>query len=279
MGYPPSLEANSASGLFQCRYPGKYKYMNKTTAATSTVKERIIQFSWQHLLLLGSMFFMTLGVALCVRSNLGSGVISSIPMAFTLAGEAGLAPAWTIGGYTNIMNIILVMAQIVVLRRRFERVQLLQLVVGFIFGAMLDVNMWLTSFLSYETLAHQVIAQLAGATILGAAVAAEIRCGSVTMPGEGIQVAIARVTGKPFPLVKMMVDTTLVIIAVICGFCFFGSWPWTVVGPGTLFAMVYVGYVVKLVNPRMGWFDRLLDYRPGFRRYIYGLARFIYPKQ
>jgi len=24
----------------------------------------------------------------------------------------------------------------------------------------------------------------------------------------------------------------------------------------------------------MGWFDRLLNYHPGFRRYLYGLARY-----
>ena len=243
-------------------------------------KEKVIGFVWQHILLLLSMFFMTFGVALCVRSNLGSGVISSIPMSFSLAGEAGLAPGWTIGGYTNIMNVILVAAQILVLRRRFEPIQLFQLLIGFVFGFLLDVNMWITSlFSSYETLPVQIIAQFSGATVLGCAVAAEIRCGSVTMPGEGIQVAIAQVTGKPFPVVKIMVDTTLVILAVISGFCFFGRWPWTVVGPGTLFAMFYVGYVVKLVNPHLHWFDRLLDYRPGFRRYIYGLARFIYPKK
>ena len=242
-------------------------------------KDVAIGFVWLHLLLLLSMFFMTFGVALCVRSNLGSGVISSIPMSFTLAGEAGLAPGWTIGGYTNIMNIILVMAQVVVLRRRFEPIQFFQLLIGFIFGMFLDINMWLTSFFPYSTLAAQIIAQLVGATVLGCAVAAEIRCGSVTMPGEGIQVAIACVTGKPFPVIKITVDTILVVLAVISGFCFFGTWPWTVVGPGTLFAMFYVGYVVKLVNPHLGWFDRLLDYRPGFRRYIYGLARFIYPKR
>lgn len=243
-------------------------------------KRKVIGFVWQHFLLLLSMFFMTFGVALCVRSNLGSGVISSIPMSFSLAGEAGLAPGLTIGGYTNIMNVILVVAQILVLRRRFEPIQLFQLIIGFIFGCLLDINMWLTSYFStYETLLPQIAAQLAGATILGCAVAAEIRCGSVTMPGEGIQVAIAKVTGKPFPTVKIIVDTTLVILAVISGFYFFGVWPWTVVGPGTLFAMFYVGYVVKLVNPHLGWFDRLLDYRPGFRRYIYGLARVIYPKK
>ncbi|MBD5191002.1 MAG: hypothetical protein HDS93_03975 [Bacteroidales bacterium] len=246
----------------------------------SFTKEKVIGFVWQHFLLLLSMFFMTFGVALCVRSNLGSGVISSIPMAFSLAGECGLAPGLTIGGYTNIMNIILVVAQILVLRRRFDPIQLFQLLIGFVFGCLLDVNMWLTSLFSdYESILSQIIAQLAGATVLGCAVAVEIRCGSVTMPGEGIQVAISRVSGKPFPIVKIMVDTTLVILAVISGYFFFDSWPWTVVGPGTLFAMFYVGYVVKLVNPHLGWFDRLLDYRPGFRRYIYGLARFIYPRK
>ncbi|MBD5333007.1 MAG: hypothetical protein HDR97_04615 [Bacteroides sp.] len=243
-------------------------------------KEKIIGFAWQHFLLLLSMFFMTFGVALCVRSNLGSGVISSIPMSFSLAGEAGLAPGLTIGGYTNIMNVILVMAQILVLGRRFEAIQLFQLLIGFVFGCLLDVNMWLTSFFStYQEIVAQIVAQLAGATILGCAVATEIRCGSVTMPGEGIQVAIARVSGRPFPIVKIIVDTTLVILAVISGYCFFGVWPWTVVGPGTLFAMFYVGYVVKMVNPHLGWFDHLLSYRPGFRRYIYGLARFIYPRR
>ena len=240
-------------------------------------KKCIIGFVWQHLWLIISMFFMTLGVALCVRSNLGSGVISSVPMSFTLAGEAGLAPALTIGGYTNIMNVILVAAQILVLRRRFDPVQLFQLIIGFIFGFLLDVNMIITSFISYNSILTQIIAQFVGATVLGAAVAMEIRCGSVTMPGEGIQVAIARVTGKPFPIVKICVDTILVSLAVVSGFCFFGSWPWTVVGPGTLFAMFYVGFIVKLVIPHLGWFDRILAYRPGFRRYIYGLARWIYP--
>ncbi len=241
-------------------------------------KDRVVGFLWQHVLLILSMYFMTFGVALCVRSNLGSGVISAIPMSFTLAGEEGLAPGWTIGGYTNVMNFVLVGAQLLILRRRFEPVQLFQLVVGVVFGALLDANMWVTSWFStYQSLPAQIIAQLAGATILGCAVAAEIRCGSVTMPGEGIQVAIARVTGRPFPVVKIAVDTTLVVLAVASGYFFFGAWPWTVVGPGTLFAMFYVGYVVKLVNPRLGWFDRLLAYRPGFRRYIYGLARFIYP--
>lgn len=243
------------------------------------MKSRSIEFIWQHFLLITSLYFMTLGVALCVRSNLGSGVISAIPMVFSMAGEAGLAPPLTIGGYTNIMNIILVIAQILVLRKQFEKVQLLQLIIGFVFGILLDINMGLTSLFSYNSLSHQIIAQGLGCSILAVAIAFEIRCGSVTMPGEGIQVAVSKVTGQPFPKIKIMIDTLLVAIAVVTGFCFFKTWLWNVVGPGTLFAMFYVGFMVRLVSPHLEWFDKVVAYRPGFRRYIYGLARFIYPNR
>lgn len=249
------------------------------TMQGTDLKNKVLGFVWQHLLLLVSLFFMTFGVALCVRSGLGSGVISAIPMVMSLAGDDGLAPGLSIGEYTYIMNGVFVALQVLIMRRAFEPVQLFQLLVGFFFGYMLDVNMAVTSLIDYDSVTAQVAAQLAGCTVLGAAIAFEIRCGSVTMPGEGIQVAVSKVTGKPFPTVKICIDTLLVVIATIIGFIYFGRWMWNVVGVGTLFAMFYVGCVVRFVSKRIGWFDRLLAYRPGFRRYIYGLARFIYPRR
>lgn len=97
------------------------------------------------------------------------------------------------------MNIILVFGQILVLRKRFESVQLFQLLIGFVFGTLIDVNMWATSFVDCSVLTHQIIAQLLGCTIMGVGIAFEVRCGSVTMPGEGLPVAISRVSGQPFP--------------------------------------------------------------------------------
>lgn len=242
-------------------------------------KERTAAFLWQHILLCVSLFIMTLGVALCVRSNLGSSVISTIPYVMTLAGEAGFTPHLSIGEYTYLMNAVFVILQIAILRRRFEPVQLFQIIIGFAFGALLDLNMVLTSWIACDTLPAQTFVQWLGCTVLGIGIAFELRCGSVTMPGEGITVAISRVVGKPFAITKIAVDTTLVIIAVIFGYVYFGQWLWQVTGFGTLLAMVYVGYVVKIVAPHIGWFDRLLAYMPGFRRYIYGLARFIYRRK
>ncbi len=49
---------------------------------TTERKEKAILFLWQHLLLLISLYLMTLGVVLCVKSSLGSSVISSLPFVF-----------------------------------------------------------------------------------------------------------------------------------------------------------------------------------------------------
>ena len=243
-------------------------------------KEQIVSFVWQHVLLLVSLCVMTLGVAVCVRSMLGSSVISTLPYVFETAGKQGLGvPKLTIGQYTYIMNGILVLGQILVLRKRFEPVQLFQLLVGFVFGSLIDVNMMLTTWLQPTDLLTKIISQVLGCTVLGIGIALEVRCGSVTMPGEGFPVAVSQVTGIEFSKVKICVDCSLVIFAVIFSYVFFGAWQWYIVGIGTLFAMVYVGMVVRMAGKHLGWFDRVLAYQPGFRRYVYGLARYLFKQK
>ena len=111
-----------------------------------TTKERAISFFWQHLLLLGALYLMTLG-SRPVREILAGQQrdLSSPPFVFSLAGSIGSVPAWTIGDYTIAMNFILVLCQILILRRKFDPMQLFQLVIGFIFGWLIDLNMRLTS--------------------------------------------------------------------------------------------------------------------------------------
>ena len=242
-------------------------------------KEKIVSFLWQHVLLLVSLCVMTLGVAVCVRSMLGSSVISTLPYVFEIAGKQGMVPKLTIGQYTYIMNAILVLGQIAVLRRKFETVQLFQLLVGFVFGSLIDLNMLLTTWLQPVDLWKKIVAQVLGCTILGVGISLEVRCGSVTMPGEGFPVAVSQVTGAAFHKVKIWVDCSLVVLAVIFSYIFFGAWQWYIVGIGTLFAMVYVGMVVRAVGKHLGWFDRILAYQPGFRRYVYGLAKFIFKQK
>ena len=65
------------------------------------------------------LFIMAIGAALSVRSNLGVSPVSSIPYTMTCA--------WGIemGKATILFHIVLVLLQIVLLRREFQPIQLL----------------------------------------------------------------------------------------------------------------------------------------------------------
>ena len=127
-----------------------------------TKKEKIISFAWQHLLLFIALYIMTLGIAACVKSMLGASVISVLPYVFHDAGTGGLTLSLTIGQYTFIMNALLVVGQVGVLRRQFDPVQLFQLLVGFVFGMLIDLNLYLLSWLQPEAIWEKAMAQLAG---------------------------------------------------------------------------------------------------------------------
>ena len=79
-------------------------------------------------------------------------------------------------------------------------------------------NMVLTEWMVSENILINSLVQIAGCTILGFGIAMEVKCGSVTMPGEGISIAIHKVTGWPFPKDKIRVDIKLVILAVLLSF-------------------------------------------------------------
>ena len=220
---------------------------------------KAFSFVKRQLLLLISLFFLALGVAVCVRSDLGSSVISSAPYAFFLAGKRGLVPDWTLGMYTNLLNVLLVIGQIVVLRRHYRPWQLLQLLIGVVFGVLIDASMAMTAFLqSFGAMEIRLAIMLCGSTLMAFGVSMEMRCASITMPGEGLPAALSKVTGKSFADMKILTDTLLVATAVASSFLFFGEWLWNVVGLGTLFAMLYIGMAVKFISRYLGWFDRLL---------------------
>lgn len=242
-------------------------------------KDRIIIFVWQHILLFISLFFLALGVAVCVRSNLGSSVISSAPYAFSLAGAKGIVPSLSLGMYTNALNVLLVIGQIIVLGRQFQAVQFLQLLIGTVFGVLIDFSMFLTSFFPPVGMTFQIVAMIIGCSVMALGVAMEIRCASITMPGEGLPAAISKKTGKPFATMKIYVDVSLVVAAVASMYVFFGEWKWNIVGIGTLFAMIYCGVAVKFISRHLKWFDSMLGYKPGIRRYFYGLANYLHSKR
>ena len=92
-----------------------------------------------------ALFIMAFGVSLSVKANLGTSPISCVPYIISL-----FSPL-TIGQATIIMHVVFISIQIILLRRNYKPLQLLQLPVAFIFGYFTDFTMWLLSDLHPST--------------------------------------------------------------------------------------------------------------------------------
>ena len=83
---------------------------------------------------------MAAGVAFSVHANLGTSPISSLPYTLSV-----LVEPLTIGTATICMHVVLILLQILVLRKNYDPFQLVQLPVAIIFGYLTDFFNWLFS--------------------------------------------------------------------------------------------------------------------------------------
>ena len=180
------------------------------------------------------------GVALITQAALGTSPISSIPYVLSLRFPI------TLGEFTFILNLVYILGQIVLLRRAFQPIQLLQIAVNVIFSAFIDVSMNLLSWLQPDHIAVKLIALILGCAILGVGISIEVAPDVLVVPGEGIVRAMTQVSGKRFGSVKVFFDCTLVAIALVLSFLFFHGL--NGLGLGTVISALIIGRFVNLYN-------------------------------
>jgi uncharacterized membrane protein YczE/cytidylate kinase len=170
----------------------------------------------------------------------------------------------TMGQLTICMHVFFILSQIALLRKDYEKRQLTQILVSFLFGFYTDVTMWLTSYVQIPFTLNPWIGYplrfcelVLGGSLLAFGIACEVRCDSLMLAGEGFPLAIAKFLKKDFGKVKICSDTSLVAIGVIFMFIFFHHWDWKLIGVGTLFSMFFVGFMVRVFSPHIAWLDNI----------------------
>ena len=90
----------------------------------------------RYLLLCAGPAIMAFGVAFSIKASLGTSPISSVPYVVSL-----VAP-WTVGAATIVMHCVFILLQILILRRQYHPIQLMQLPVAVLFGYLTDFGVW-----------------------------------------------------------------------------------------------------------------------------------------
>lgn len=196
--------------------------------------ERLVWFS-------AGILINSFGIVLITKGALGTSQISSIPYVLSLQ-----LPSISFGMFSFIMNMVYIVLQALLLRRQFKPIQLLQIVVNVVFSASIDVFMAMLSFYAPQQLFTRVLSAVAGCIVLAFGISVEVAPDLIMVPGEGIVAAISKVSGRRFGSVKVVFDVTLILIAALLSWLFFGNI--VGVGVGTLLSAVSVGQFVNLIN-------------------------------
>lgn len=208
---------------------------------------KLVDTTLRYLLLFLGLAVMSLGIAFAIRSDLGTTPISSVPYVLSI-----ITPL-TVGTLMVLMNLVFLLGQILLLRRRFPPVQLLQIPVLFIFGLFNDLSLWLLRGVGHSAYWQQWILVLIGIVLVGLGVVLQIKARATPLAGEAFILTISneliRRFGAKKPLrfssVKIQFDTTLVLSAVVLSLIFTRE----VVGvrEGTVAAALLVGVVVQVI--------------------------------
>lgn len=183
------------------------------------------------------LFFVALGISCAVISKLGTATISSTPYILSLRYHVSL------GGVTFIVNMMFLLGQILILRRQFGYIQLLQIPMTGIFGFFIDFTMFLLSTVTPDLYISKFIIMLVGIISIALGIALEIIGNIVMLPGEGIVNVIATHWNFNFGNTKTCFDISIVLLAAFLSWIYFGE----VYGirEGTLISALITGSIAR----------------------------------
>lgn len=204
----------------------------------------------RYIFLLVGLFVNGLGVSFITKAGLGTSPITSIPYTLSL----GFTP--TVGMFTLVFNIFLVILQVILLRRNFQLQNLLQLPIIALFAFFIDLTMSLLGFMQPETYAMKVVSLIVGCLILGFGVFMEMVANVAMLPGEATVRAVSDVFSTDFGKTKIAFDSSMTIIAAILSFIMFKHLDG--VREGTIVAAILVGFIARLFKKYIGGIEKIL---------------------
>ena len=204
----------------------------------------------RYIVFLIGLFINSLGVSLITKADLGTSPISSIPYVLSLNFP------FTLGQFTIAFSLLLILIQLVILRRNFKAEHLLQIPISILFGYFIDLTMVMLFFVHPQTYLSSVIHLLIGCVILGFGVYTEVLADVAMLPGESFVRAVSSTWKTEFGSTKVAFDVSLAVIAAVLSLLF--AHRLDGVREGTIIAALLVGFIARLFGRRLDFLEPLL---------------------
>lgn len=194
----------------------------------------------RYLLFIISLSCTAMGISLAVKGGLGTSPISSVAYALSLNVPVSLG--YLLFGW----NMVLLILQIIILRKDFQKIQLMQIPLSLIFG-------WFTDFAKFiisadevpESYISKLLFTVLGTVIVASGVTLSVIANVVLNSGEGMVKAVSDKLKIKFGNVKIAFDICCVILAAVISLIM--AHKLQGVREGTLIAAVFTGIIVKIL--------------------------------
>lgn len=198
------------------------------------------------------LLVLSMGVAIITKASLGTSPITSIPYSLSM-----IFTSVSLGNFTILFSLLLVLIQALLLRRRANKVNLVtQVIVSFVFGYFVDFGMWLFDSLDPAEYVSQLVCVVIGCFCLAFGVYMQIITNLTIVPGDGLSYTLTLVSRKPYNRVRVTQDVTLIIIAAIIGLVGLGNLGG--VREGTIISALLVGNIAGFFVKHLGWLTERL---------------------
>lgn len=191
------------------------------------------------------------GIALFTRSKLGTGPTSCIPYVVSL--KSGLS----FGTCTFMFNILLLLGQIILLRKNFPRYQLLQLPVTLLFSILIDGAMKFTTFVNTDIYWIALLYNILGCVFRAVGVSCQVVADVVMLSTEAFVKALSDVSKKEFSWIKLFFDVFMAAVAIALSFLLLGRVE--SVREGTLIIVLLVGPVSHYFTKRLSFTNYVFE--------------------
>lgn len=198
----------------------------------------------RYFVFLISLFFTGVGIAFVRHSGIGVTPISSVANVMSVA-----YTNVSFGMWLMMWNFLLILIQILILRRDFDKIQLLQIPLSVIFGFFTDLGGIIANRFPVESYYFQWMSTLIGTVILSFGISIAVIANVVMNSGDAAVKAISDKTGIAYGNVKIAFDVVSVLLSVILSLLWFRE----IIGTreGTVFAAIFTGVFVKMMIPNI----------------------------
>lgn len=198
----------------------------------------------RYILAIAGVFLMGIGVAVTRHGDLGVSPISSVANVMSIKYDAVSLGYWLL-----IWNILLIIGQIVILRKKFKWIQLLQIPLSVLFGWFTDFGVLITDPIPTPNYAVQMVMVVAGMIILALGITMCVTANVIMNSGEAFVKAISDTAHKDFGILKVVFDVCCVAASVAVSFILFGS----IIGTreGTIVTAIFTGFIVKFLSGKL----------------------------